>query len=260
MAAEPGVFAGRVGKVVLAADLHERTRHGVLPSTRTGLAGALAVRRGGRPGRGPGGRWVWFSGRQLSCCGSAAVVKRCPSALPLVGGHRCGPGRARRRPCGSCPSITVTTVWSPGRSSLGLAAVLWTEVAAPVLDLGHRRCPAPPRHSPEEGAPLRPKSSRLVPTSEAFLPPPDVGSVVAAAGVLLPVAGRVGSLPGSPSSASEGVIAFSGVSSSPRTSDLAPDAMRSRHLRAGRCRRSPDGVAHGLPGSVTSPLTSPNGR
>ena len=260
MAAEPVAFAGRVGKVVLAADLHERTTHGVLPSTRTGLAGALAVRRGGRPGRGPGGRWVWFSGRQLSCCGPVVVVKRCPSPLPVAARPSAWPWS------GSAAALRVLPIhhshhrlgaWPIG---LGLAAVLRTEVAAPVLDLGHRRCPAPPRHSPEEGAPLRPKSSRLVPTSEAFLPPPDVGSVVAAAGVLLPVAGRVGSLPGSPSSASEGAIAFSGVSSSPRTSDLAPDAMRSRHLRAGRCRRSPDGVAHGLPGSVTSPLTSPNGR
>lgn len=260
MAAEPVAFAGRVGKVVLAADLHERTTHGVLPSTRTGLAGALAVRRGGRSGRGPGRKM----GVVLRPPARSLWSGRCGEAPPI------GPAR-RGWPSvwpwsGSAAALRVLPIhhshhrlgaWPIG---LGLAAVLWTEVAAPVLDLGHRRCPAPPRHSPEEGAPLRPKSSRLVPTSEAFLPPPDVGSVVAAAGVLLPVAGRVGSLPGSPSSASEGAIAFSGVSSSPRTSDLAPDGMRSRHLRAGRCRRSPDGVAHGLPGSVTSPLTSPNGR
>jgi hypothetical protein len=140
---------------------------------------------------------------------SSAAHRRCPSwaaigvALVRLGG--CPAGLAHP------PQSPPLVAWPIG---LGLAAVLWTEVAAPVLVLGRRRAPAPPRHSPEEGAPLRPKSCRLVPTSEAFLPTPD----------------------------------------------LAPDAMRSRHLRAGRCRRSPDGVAHGLPGSVTSPLTSPNGR
>jgi hypothetical protein len=40
---------------------------------------------------------------------SSAAHRPCP----VLRGHRCGPGPARRRPCGSCPSTTVTTVWAP---------------------------------------------------------------------------------------------------------------------------------------------------
>jgi hypothetical protein len=228
---DSGVFADRVGRVILAADLHERTTHGGLPSACTGLAGALAVRRGGRPGRGPWrtrcvvlrppARPLWFD--------------RCGQALPIGPAHRCAAIGVALVGLGGGPAGLAHPPQSPPPGRLAASS----GAGGRPLDRSSRSGPRSRAQTMSGSAEAFSGGRCSSPTEELSAyahvggtsTAPWCGLVVAPAGVLLPVAGRVGTLPDPPPSASEGAIALPGVFPSPRTSDLAPDAMRSRHLR-----------------------------
>jgi hypothetical protein len=238
-----GPCGRRRRRVSAACDLSERllAALAVVASVCPRLAGALAVRRvGSLRARTGAEEPVWFSGHQPATCRREAFT-----ALPRTRrAHRSAPGPVLRRPRGSWAGPPPSP--TPGR--LGDQVSGWwpssgTKWPPPALNLGSSRSGSA---QPVSG------TGRSSPTTELSACA-DLGGILLDA---VPISfwhrWECSCPPLAPPALSRGLRPrparapppFLSVVSSLRRPGLAPKALRSRHLRAGCCRRSPGRAAH----------------